>query len=101
MRLTAITSNAPTWRGIAEPIEIRLWTKEVGADYLTARTGRVTERIAAEALSQRLDGLPLAHEQAAAHQEQSAVLAHQEGLFGYDRHCESQIVILALCSGSR
>jgi TIR domain len=64
-----VTSNAPTWRGIAEPIEIRLWPKEVGADYLTARTGRVTERIAAEALSQRLDGLPLAHEQAAAYCE--------------------------------
>jgi tetratricopeptide (TPR) repeat protein len=68
-----VTSNAPTWRGIAEPIEIRLWPKEVGADYLTARTGRVTERIAAEALSQRLAGLPLAHEQVAAYCERLGI----------------------------
>jgi tetratricopeptide (TPR) repeat protein len=61
-----VTSNAPNWRGVAEPVEIRVWPERVGADFLTARTGRVSERIAAEALSQRLGGLPLAHEQAAA-----------------------------------
>jgi hypothetical protein len=59
-----ITSNAHTWRGIAEPVEIRLWPKEVGADYLIARTGRSVEHSAAEALSEVLGGLPLAHEQA-------------------------------------
>jgi tetratricopeptide (TPR) repeat protein len=64
-----VTSNAPNWRGIAEPVEIRLWPKEVGADYLIARTGRVAERKAAEALSEALGGLPLAHEQAAAYCE--------------------------------
>jgi tetratricopeptide (TPR) repeat protein len=64
-----ITSNAHTWRGIAEPVEIRLWPKEVGADYLIARTGRSAERFAAEVLSEVLGGLPLAHEQAAAYCE--------------------------------
>jgi tetratricopeptide (TPR) repeat protein len=64
-----VTSNAHAWRGIAEPVEIRLWPKQVGADYLIARTGRSNERIAAEALSEALGGLPLAHEQAAAYCE--------------------------------
>jgi hypothetical protein len=64
-----ITSNAPTWRGVAAPVEIRLWPKGIGADYLIARTGRQVERAAAEALSEVLGGLPLAHEQAAAYCE--------------------------------
>ncbi len=64
-----VTSNAPAWRGVAEPVEIRLWPKEIGADYLVARTGREDERAAAAALSDALGGLPLAHEQAAAYCE--------------------------------
>ena len=64
-----VTSNAHAWRGIAEPVEIRLWPKEIGADYLFARTGARRERDAAEALSEALGGLPLAHEQAAAYCE--------------------------------
>ena len=64
-----ITSNAHAWRGVAEPVEIRLWPKAIGADYLIARTGRAAERVAAEALSEALGGLPLAHEQAAAYCE--------------------------------
>ncbi len=64
-----VTSNAPAWRGVAEPVQIRLWPKEIGADYLIARTGREAERAAAEALSDALGGLPLAHEQAAAYCE--------------------------------
>jgi tetratricopeptide (TPR) repeat protein len=64
-----VTSNAPAWRGVAEPIEIRLWPVEIGADYLIARTGRQNERDAAEHLSEALGGLPLAHEQAAAYCE--------------------------------
>jgi tetratricopeptide (TPR) repeat protein len=62
-----VTSNAHALRGVAVPVEIRLWPKEIGADYLVARTGRVGERSAAEALSEALGGLPLAHEQAAAY----------------------------------
>ena len=57
------------WRGVAAPVEIRLWPKEIGADYLIARTGRTAERAAALALSEALGGLPLAHEQAAAYCE--------------------------------
>jgi class 3 adenylate cyclase/tetratricopeptide (TPR) repeat protein len=64
-----VTSNAHAWRGVAVPVEIRLWPKEIGANYLIVRTGRVAERAAAEALSEALGGLPLAHEQAAAYCE--------------------------------
>jgi len=64
-----VTSNAHAWRGVAAPVEIRLWPKEIGAEYLVARTGRATERAAAEELSVALGGLPLAHEQAAAYCE--------------------------------
>lgn len=67
-----ITSNTHAWRGVATPVEIGVWSKEVGADYLvarTGRTGRTDERSAAESLSETLGGLPLAHEQAAAYCE--------------------------------
>jgi tetratricopeptide (TPR) repeat protein len=64
-----ITSNAPAWRGVGAPVEIRLWPKDIGGDYLIARTGRTSERAAAEVLSEVLGGLPLAHEQAAAYCE--------------------------------
>jgi tetratricopeptide (TPR) repeat protein len=64
-----VTSNAHAWRGIAAPVEIRPWPKEIGTDYLIARTGRERERAAAESLSEALAGLPLAHEQAAAYCE--------------------------------
>jgi hypothetical protein len=64
-----VTSNAHAWRGIAEPIEIRPWPKEVGADYLINRTGRAAERADAETLSDALGGLALALEQAAAYCE--------------------------------
>jgi tetratricopeptide (TPR) repeat protein len=64
-----VTSNAHAWRGVAMPVEIRLWPKEIGADYLIARTGRDAERAPAEILSETLGGLPLAHEQAAAYCE--------------------------------
>jgi tetratricopeptide (TPR) repeat protein len=68
-----VTSIAHAWRGLAEPVEIRLWPKEIGADYLVARTGRTLERTAAEDLSDALGGLPLAHEQAAAYCERLSV----------------------------
>jgi tetratricopeptide (TPR) repeat protein len=68
-----LTSNADVWRGLAAPVEIRVWPKEVGADFLVARTGRSPERYNAEALSDELAGLPLAHEQAAAYCERLGV----------------------------
>ena len=64
-----VTSNDHAWRGVAAPIEIAVWSKDIGADYLIARTGRQAERAAAENLSEALGGLPLAHEQAAAYCE--------------------------------
>jgi hypothetical protein len=69
-----VTSNAHAWRGIAELVEIRLWPKKIGADYVIARTGRPAERASAEALSEVLGGLPLAHEQAAAYCERLEML---------------------------
>jgi tetratricopeptide (TPR) repeat protein len=68
-----VTSNAHAWRGIAEPVEIQLWSKEIGADYLVARTGRENERATCAALSEELGGLPLAHEQAGAYCERLGI----------------------------
>jgi hypothetical protein len=51
-----ITSNAHAWRGVAAPVEICLWPKGVGADYLIERTGREKERAAAKALSEAVGG---------------------------------------------
>jgi Tfp pilus assembly protein PilF len=68
-----VTSNAPNWGGIAALVEIGVWPKEVGADFLMARTGRMAERDAALALSDALGGLPLAHEQSAAYCERVGV----------------------------
>jgi len=64
-----VTSNTHAWRGVAVPVEIRLWPMAIGADYLIARTGRAAERDTAEALSEALGGLPLALEQAGAYCE--------------------------------
>jgi tetratricopeptide (TPR) repeat protein len=64
-----VTSNSPSWRAIATPVEIEVWPRHVGADYLIRRTGRDNERAEAGALSEALGGLPLAHEQAAAYCE--------------------------------
>ena len=68
-----VTSNAPAWRQLATPLELGLWPKEVGADYLIARTGCTAERAAAQELSEDLGGLPLAHEQAAAYCERLGI----------------------------
>jgi len=62
-----ITSNFHAFRGLAEPLEINLWPEDTGAGYLITRTGRTDERGDARALSRALDGLPLAHEQAASY----------------------------------
>jgi tetratricopeptide (TPR) repeat protein len=62
-----ITSNNHAWRSIASPIEIPVWRKEIGARFLIARSGRHQDpHWTAEALSDALGGLPLAHEMAGA-----------------------------------
>jgi hypothetical protein len=52
-----VTSNSHAWRKVADPIELTLWPKDVGADYFIARTGRRAERAAAEDLSMALGGI--------------------------------------------
>ena len=64
-----VTSNAPNWGAVAAPVEIEVWPRDVGADFLVARVGRQAERNVALELSEALGGLPLAHEQAAAYCE--------------------------------
>jgi class 3 adenylate cyclase/Tfp pilus assembly protein PilF len=86
-----VTSNAHAWRAIAAPVEIPVWPKQIGADYLILRTGRDKERADAEALSETLGGLPLAHEQAAAYCERLDVsLAQYRRRFAAapDRHLD-------------
>lgn len=68
-----VTSNAPDWRGVAAPVQIEVWPKKVGADYLIIRTGLENELEAALSLSEALGGLPLAHEQAAAYCERLGI----------------------------
>lgn len=68
-----ITTTFHAWRGVAEPVEIALWSKEIGAEFLMARSGDTGDRGAAEHLSEALGGLPLAHEQAAAYCERLSV----------------------------
>ena len=74
-----VTANAHDWRGVAQPVEIKMWPKAVGAAFLIARTGRAAEQEAAEALSDALGGLPLAHEQAAAYCERLEVSLAEYG----------------------
>ena len=63
-----ITSRNPAWGGIADAIELAVWTPEQGADFLEQRlpNGNRTELIE---LSFDLDGLPIALEQAASYLE--------------------------------
>jgi tetratricopeptide (TPR) repeat protein len=64
-----ITSRNPAWRGLAEPVELEVWTPEQGADFLAARLP-VADRDEMLALAADLGGLPLALEQAASYMEQ-------------------------------
>ncbi len=64
-----ITSNAPSWRAYATPLELGVWSAAIGADYLIARTGQSANHDDAKKLSEALGGLPLAHEQAASYIE--------------------------------
>ena len=84
-----VTSNAHNWRKVAEAVEIKLWPKEIGADFLIARTGWTEQRAAAEALSHALHGLPLAHEQAAAYCEDLNV-----GFADYLKRFETEPIVL-------
>jgi tetratricopeptide (TPR) repeat protein len=65
-----ITSNSDAWRTVATAvIEIPIWPREIGARFLIDRSGRRASQEVAEALSDALGGLPLAHEMAGAYCE--------------------------------
>lgn len=61
-----ITSRYGDWRGAVRPLRLAPLPETEAAQFLLARTGD-TDRATASALAARLDGLPLALEQAAAY----------------------------------
>ena len=65
-----VTSNAPAWRGLARWIET--WPSAIGRR-ISRRSHRPGKRTATLAISNSLGGLPLAHEQAAAHCERLGI----------------------------
>ncbi len=76
-----VTSRDPNWRGLAEPLEVKVLDAESGAQFLLERTGQ-TDATAALELAKELGGLPLALEQAGAYCETTGQpLAAYLGLF--------------------
>ena len=65
-----ITSRNPAWGGLAQPVELEVWTPEQGADFLAARLPGAA-RAELLALAHDLDGLPLALEQAASYLDET------------------------------
>lgn len=62
------TSRDPNWRGLAEPLEVKVLDAQAGAQFLLERTGQ-NDSAAAFELAKELGGLPLALEQAGAYCE--------------------------------
>jgi hypothetical protein len=83
---------------VAVPIEIRLWIKEIGADYLILRIGGETERHAAEAPSPPLGGLGSPSALAEYHPEIQA-----KHMIGYHGPCAASIMRTCIeqCKGHR
>ena len=65
-----ITSRNPAWGGLAQPVELEVWTPEQGADFLAARLPGAALAELLE-LAHDLDGLPLALEQAASYLDET------------------------------
>ncbi|MDD2466571.1 MAG: hypothetical protein PHI97_21445, partial [Desulfobulbus sp.] len=65
-----ITSRNPAWAGLAQPLELDIWTPEQGADFLTGRLQGAPHDLCLQ-LAHDLGGLPLALEQAASYIEQT------------------------------
>jgi tetratricopeptide (TPR) repeat protein len=63
-----ITSRNPSWRGVATPLEVEIWTPKESTNFLLTRTG-LTDDKAASDLANELGHLPLALEQAGAYIE--------------------------------
>jgi tetratricopeptide (TPR) repeat protein len=69
-----ITSRAAAWRGVAEPVPVRVMGRAEAAGFLIRRAGRTkADRPAAERLAEELGDLPLALEQAAAYAEETGL----------------------------
>jgi len=69
-----ITSRNPAWRGVARPLDVKVWDRPESVAFLLKRTGREKEptqedEAAAVELAQELGDLPLALEQAGAYIE--------------------------------
>ncbi|MFZ5450209.1 MAG: FxSxx-COOH system tetratricopeptide repeat protein [Thermodesulfobacteriota bacterium] len=76
-----ITSRNPVWRGVAKPLDIKVWERPDAVAFLLQRTGQQDDAAAAE-LAAELGDLPLALEQAGAYMEESGcALAHYLDLF--------------------
>ncbi len=65
-----ITSRNPAWGGLAQPVELEVWSPEQGANFLMTRQPGAT-RAELLKLAADLGGLPLALEQAASYLEQT------------------------------
>lgn len=77
-----ITSRNPAWGGVAQPVELEVWSSEQGADFLAERLLGKT-RIELGELASDLGGLPLALEQAASYLEETgATVADYRALIG-------------------
>ncbi len=63
-----ITSRHAAWRGLAQPLEVKVWPRAEAVAFLLRRTGQQDE-VAAAALAKELGDLPLALEQAGAYLE--------------------------------
>jgi len=74
-----ITSRNPNWRGVAQPLSVKVWERAASVDFLLKRTGQKDEPAAAQrsteqacrSLAEALGDLPLALEQAGAYIEET------------------------------
>ena len=86
-----ITSRNPVWRGVARPLDVKVWDRGESVAFVLKRTGREEttdeeEKAAAAALAQELGDLPLALEQAGAYIEAcGATIAHYLAMFRSQR----------------
>ncbi len=67
-----ITSRAPHWKGVANPLKVPVWPREESVAFLIRRTGAQSEAMA-DAVAEALGDLPLALEQAAAYVEATGI----------------------------
>jgi len=65
-----ITSRNPNWRGVAQPLSVKVWERAASVDFLLKRTEQKDEQAAAQ-LAEALGDLPLALEQAGAYIEET------------------------------